>query len=419
MFVDDVKITVKAGNGGNGAVSFHREKFVQNGGPDGGDGGNGGDIILLADPNMHTLIDFRYKRKFTAENGENGAAQLRRGKSGAELVIKVPVGTVVRDGRDDRVICDMHEPGLRRVLIPGGRGGWGNAHFATSTRQAPNFANPGQKREIQEIKLTLKSIADVGLVGYPNVGKSSLLATVTAAKPKIANYHFTTLSPNLGICRRYGVDFVMADIPGLIEGASEGAGLGFRFLQHVERTRMLLHVVDVSGCEGRDPVADFEQIMDELAAYGGLAERPMIVAANKMDLPEAEENLEKLRAHLNGTDIQVIPISAATGEGVDDLMNAVVQMLPELPETTVFEEEPEALMEEEEPFVVAKEGSVYVVTGPLTERMISSTNFENTESMGWFHRTLRAKGVIDALRAAGAKEGDTVVFGDMEFDVVE
>ncbi|MBO5570056.1 MAG: Obg family GTPase CgtA, partial [Clostridia bacterium] len=321
--------------------------------------------------------------------------------------------------RDDRVICDMHEPGLRRVLIPGGRGGWGNAHFATSTRQAPNFANPGQKREIQEIKLTLKSIADVGLVGYPNVGKSSLLATVTAAKPKIANYHFTTLSPNLGICRRYGVDFVMADIPGLIEGASEGAGLGFRFLQHVERTRMLLHVVDVSGCEGRDPVADFEQIMDELAAYGGLAERPMIVAANKMDLPEAEKNLEKLRAHLKGTDIQVIPISAATGEGVDDLMNAVVQMLPELPETTVFEEEPEALMEEEEPFVVAKEGSVYVVTGPLTERMISSTNFENTESMGWFHRTLRARGVIDALRAAGAKEGDTVVFGDMEFDFVE
>ena len=419
MFVDDVKITVRAGSGGNGAVSFHREKFVQNGGPDGGDGGNGGDVVLLADPNMHTLIDFRYKRKYTAENGENGAAGLRKGKSGKTLVIKVPVGTVVRDAADDRVMLDMHEPGQQRTLFTGGRGGWGNAHFATSTRQSPNFANPGQKREVREVKLTLKSIADVGLVGYPNVGKSSLLAQVTAARPKIANYHFTTLSPNLGICQKYDADFIMADIPGLIEGASEGAGLGFRFLQHVERTRMLVHVVDVSGSEGRDPVEDFERITDELAAYGGLAERPTIIAANKMDLPGAGENLARLRAHFEGTDIEVIPISAATGAGVDELMGAVVRMLPTLPESAVFAEEQETPEDEAEPFTVAHEDGIYVVAGPLCDRLLGSTNFGDTESLGWFHRTLRSRGVIDALRAAGAKEGDTVLFGDMEVDFVE
>ena len=237
MFVDQVKITAKAGNGGNGAVSFHREKFVQNGGPDGGDGGNGGDIVLLADPNMHTLMDFRYKRKYTADNGENGAAALGRGKSATELVIKVPVGTTVRLVSDGRLVADMHEAGQRHVLLHGGRGGWGNAHFATPTRQAPNFAKPGQKCEITEFELELKSIADVGLVGYPNVGKSTILSVVTAARPKIANYHFTTLAPNLGICRQYGMDFVMADIPGLVEGASEGVGLGIRFLRHVERPR--------------------------------------------------------------------------------------------------------------------------------------------------------------------------------------
>ena len=419
MFIDDVKITVKAGSGGNGAVAFHREKFVQNGGPDGGDGGDGGDIVLLADPNMHTLMDFRYKRKYTAENGENGAGQLRRGKSGKELVIKVPVGTVVRDAQDDRVLCDMHEAGQRHTLITGGRGGWGNAHFATPTRQAPAFANPGQKREAREIRLTLKSIADVGLVGYPNVGKSSLLSVVTAARPKIANYHFTTLSPNLGICKRYDTDFILADIPGLIQGASEGAGLGYRFLQHVERTRMLIHVVDASGSEGRDPVQDFEQITDELAAYGGLADRPTLVAANKMDLPGAEENLRRLRAHFEGTDIGVYPISAATGEGLDELMNAVIRILPTLPAISVFEEEPEAAGEQEEPFTVAKEGGVYIVSGPLCERLLAGTDFGNSESASWFARSLRQRGVIDALRAAGAKEGDSVVFGEMEFDFVE
>ena len=419
MFVDQVKITAKAGNGGNGAVSFHREKFVQNGGPDGGDGGNGGDIVLLADENMHTLMDFRYRRKFTADNGGNGAAGLCRGKNGQELVIKVPVGTIVRSTHDGRLCADMHEAGQRHVLLKGGRGGWGNAHFATPTRQAPNFAKPGQKCEIIEFELELKSIADVGLVGYPNVGKSTILSVVTAARPKIANYHFTTLAPNLGICRKYGMDFVMADIPGIVEGASEGVGLGIRFLRHVERTRLLVHVLDIAGSEGRDPVEDFEQICDELVAYGDLAERPQIVAANKMDLPGAQENLERLRAHLHGTDIEVYPVSAATRRGFDELMGAIVRILPTLPEITVFEEEPEVEAAPKAPFAIGKEDGIYVVTGPAMEQLVDSVNFSDQESLNYFHRTLRSRGVIDALRAAGAKEGDTVAIGEMEFDFVE
>ena len=419
MFVDQVKITAKAGNGGNGAVSFHREKFVQNGGPDGGDGGNGVDIVLLADENMHTLMDFRYRRKFTADNGGNGAAGLCRGKNGQELVIKVPVGTIVRSTHDGRLCADMHEAGQRHVLLKGGRGGWGNAHFATPTRQAPNFAKPGQKCEIIEFELELKSIADVGLVGYPNVGKSTILSVVTAAKPKIANYHFTTLTPNLGICRQYGLDFVMADIPGIVEGASEGVGLGIQFLRHVERTRLLVHVVDIAGSEGRDPVEDFEQICDELVAYGDLAERPQIVAANKMDLPGAQENLERLKKHLHGTDIEVYPISAATRQGFDELMGAIVRILPTLPEITVFEEEPEAIAAPEAPFTIDRDGAVYIVSGPAMEMLIDSVNFSDEQSLNYFHRTLRSRGVIDALRAAGAKEGDTVAIGDMEFDFIE
>ena len=419
MFVDHVKITAKAGNGGNGAVSFHREKFVQNGGPDGGDGGNGGDIILLADENMHTLMDFRFKRKYTAENGGNGAALRCHGRNGEHLIIKVPVGTIVRDTENGRLWADMHEAGQKHVLLKGGRGGWGNAHFATPTRQAPNFAKPGQKCDIIEFSLELKSIADVGLVGYPNVGKSTFLSVVTAAKPKIANYHFTTLSPNLGICRKYGMDFVMADIPGIVEGASEGVGLGIQFLRHVERTRLLVHVVDIAGSEGRDPVEDFEQICDELVGYGDLAERPQIVAANKMDLPGAQENLERLRKHLRGTDIEVYPISAATNQGFDELMGAIVRILPTLPEITVFEAEPEVIAEEKEPFTVRKEDGVYIVEGRAMEQLIDSINFSDNQSLNYFHRTLRSRGVIDALRAAGAKEGDTVAIYDMEFDFVE
>ena len=418
-FVDRAKITCKAGNGGNGSVSFHREKFVQNGGPDGGDGGTGGDISFYADPNMHTLLDFRFKSKYTAGNGGDGAAARCKGKRGDSVLIKVPVGTLIRNAETGAVVADMDVPEETRVLLRGGRGGWGNAHFATPTRQAPNFARPGIKTEVYTLQLELKTMADIGLVGYPNVGKSTILSVLTAARPKIANYHFTTLSPNLGICRRYGVDFILADIPGLIQGASEGAGLGFRFLQHVERTRMLLHVVDISGSEGRDPVEDFEQITDELAAYGGLAERPTIVAANKMDLPETAWNLERLRAHLAGTDIEVIPISAATGEGIDELMNAVIRMLPTLPETVVYEEEADEEEAGGEPFTVTKEDGLYVVSGPLCERLLAGTNFDSSDSAAWFHRSLRSRGVIDALRAAGAREGDTVLFGDMEFDFVE
>ena len=419
MFVDQVKITAKAGSGGNGAVSFHREKFVQNGGPDGGDGGNGGSVILLADNNMHTLMDFRFKRKYMAENGENGAAMLCRGKSGKDVVIKVPVGTIVRSTKDGRLCADMHEAGKQVVLLKGGRGGWGNAHFATPTRQAPNFAKPGQKCEVMEFELELKSIADVGLVGYPNVGKSTILSVVTAAKPKIANYHFTTLAPNLGICRQYGMDFVMADIPGLVEGASEGVGLGIQFLRHVERTRLLVHVVDVAGSEGRDPIEDFEQICDELVAYGDLAERPMIVAANRMDLPGADENLERLRRHLRGTDIEVFPVSAATRKGFDELMGAIVRILPTLPEMLVFPEEPEVIEESKAPFTIEKEDGVYIVEGPAMEQLVNSVNFSDQESLNYFHRMLRTLGVIQALRDNGAKEGDTVVIDEMEFDFID
>jgi len=419
MFVDQVKITAKAGSGGNGAVSFHREKFVQNGGPDGGDGGNGGSVILLADNNMHTLMDFRFKRKYMAENGENGSAMLCRGRSGKDVIIKVPVGTIVRSTKDGRLCADMHEVGKQVVLLKGGRGGWGNAHFATPTRQAPNFAKPGQKCEVMEFELELKSIADVGLVGYPNVGKSTILSVVTAAKPKIANYHFTTLAPNLGICRQYGMDFVMADIPGLVEGASEGVGLGIQFLRHVERTRLLVHVVDVAGSEGRDPIEDFEQICDELVAYGDLAERPMIVAANKMDLPGAQENLERLRRHLRGTDIEVYPVSAATRKGFDELMGAIVRILPTLPEMVVFPEEPEVIEQAQEPFTVLKESGVYIVEGPAMVQLVNSVNFSDQESLNYFHRMLRQLGVIDALRQSGAKEGDTVIIDEMEFDFID
>lgn len=420
MFVDKVKITAKAGNGGDGAVSFHREKFVQQGGPDGGDGGRGGDVVLVAERNKHTLMDFRFTRKYQAEAGVNGSSKRCFGKSGEDLIIKVPVGTIVREVNSGRVCADMHEDGQRNILLKGGRGGWGNSHFATPTRQAPNFAKPGQKCELFEFELELKSIADVGLVGYPNVGKSTLLSVVTAAKPKIANYHFTTLTPNLGICQQYGQDFVMADIPGLVEGAHMGIGLGHAFLRHIERTRMLVHVIDVSGSEARDPIEDFERINDELKQYGKLIERKQIVAANKMDLPDSRGNLERLRAHLEPLGIEVYPISAATRKGLDDLMGAIVKLLPSLPEIEVFEEEEFLTLEEEAaPYTVTKENDIYYVEGPSMEQLIASVNFSDFESMGWFHRTLRRTGVIDALREKGAKQGDSVVIYDMEFDFVD
>ena len=421
LFVDVVTITVKAGDGGNGCVSFHREKFVQAGGPDGGDGGRGGDVIFEASERMHTLMDFRYRRKFTAENGADGMANRRSGKSGEPVVIQVPPGTVVREKATGKLLLDLYAPGERKTLVRGGKGGFGNQHFATPTRQAPQFARPGEKREIVELQLELKSIADVGLVGFPNVGKSTILSVVTAARPKIANYHFTTLQPNLGIVKQGDDSFVLADIPGLVEGAAEGVGLGHAFLRHVERTRMLLHVVDISGSEGRDPLEDFDAIMKELEAYGDLAKRPMIAVANKMDLPGAEENLERLREKLRDTGIPVYAVSAATRGNFDPLMYATVDMLSQCPpaepfaEEELFELDPNA----GEAFTVEKEGGLYFVSGREMDRLIEAVNFDNEESLNWFHRSLRRLGVIDALREKGAREGDSVVIGEMEFDFVE
>ena len=419
-FVDHVKITAKAGNGGNGSMSFHREKFVLNGGPDGGDGGNGGDVLLYADPNMHTLLDFRFKSKYTAENGGDGAAGRCSGKRGEDLIIKVPVGTVLRDEESGAVVADMDKAGETRRILRGGRGGWGNTHFATPTRQAPNFAKPGGKTEVHTFLMELKTIADVGLVGYPNVGKSTILSVVTSAKPKIGNYHFTTLTPNLGIVRRHGKDFVLADIPGLVEGAAEGVGLGHDFLRHVERTRLLLHVVDIAGSEGRDPIEDFDQINRELANYGELANRPQVVVCNKMDLTGAEENLKRMREHVAALGYPVFAVSAATHQGFDALLDYTADRLTELPPVQHFEEEV-SLEDEAKPgtFEIQKDGAVYEVVGSAMERLLDSVNFDDEESMNYFHRTLRRWGVIDALRKAGAKEGDTVRIIDMEFDFVE
>lgn len=421
-FVDHVKITCKAGNGGNGSMSFHREKFVLNGGPDGGDGGNGGNVCFYADLNMHTLLDFRFKSKYTAENGVDGAAGNCTGKRGEDLIIKVPVGTVIREAESGAVVADMDTAGETRTILHGGRGGWGNRHFATPTRQAPNFAKPGIKTEVHTFLLELKTIADVGLVGYPNVGKSTILSVVTSAKPKIGNYHFTTLTPNLGIVRRHGKDIVLADIPGLIEGAADGAGLGHDFLRHVERTRLLLHVLDIAGSEGRDPVEDFDQINHELANYGELAERPQIVVCNKSDLPDSEENVARLKAHLAelGLDYPVFVVSAATHQGFDALLDKTGDMLEALPPIVHFEEEV-SYDDSVKPgtFEVVRDGAVFEVVGSSMQSLIDSVNFDDEESMSWFHRTLRKWGVIDALRKAGAQEGDTVRIIDMEFDFVE
>ena len=418
-FVDRVRITAKAGNGGNGCVSFHREKFVQNGGPDGGDGGNGGNVVVVADPNMHTLLDFRFSSKYGAENGGDGSAGRCHGKNGDHLIIRVPVGTVFLRDEDGLVIADMNTPGQEKVLLRGGRGGHGNARFATPTRQAPNFAKPGLRTDVVAFRLELKTIADVGLVGFPNVGKSTILATLTKARPKIANYHFTTLTPNLGIVKRYDTDFVLADIPGLVEGASEGVGLGHDFLRHVERTRLLLHVLDASGSEGRDPFADFDTINRELQAYGELSERQQLVVLNKCDLlPEASDQQALVQA-FKEKGYQAFPVSAVTQTGFDALLDQVVRMLPELPPLIRFEEQP--LVEETPagPFEITRDKEVFVVEGNMMQRLIDSVNFDDEESMSWFHRTLRDRGVIDALRQAGAHEGSTVRISDMEFDFID
>jgi len=418
-FVDSVKIKVKAGNGGNGCVSFHREKFILNGGPDGGDGGNGGNVVVIADENMHTLLDFRFVGKYFAENGENGSDGRCHGKQGEDLIIKVPVGTVFYRDSDNTVIADMHAAGQTKVILHGGRGGHGNARFATPTRQAPNFAKPGIKTEVMDIRLELKTIADVGLVGYPNVGKSSLLAALTAAKPKIANYHFTTLTPNLGIVKRYDTSFALADIPGLLEGASEGVGLGHDFLRHVERTRLLLHVVDAAGSEGRDPVQDFIAINRELDAYGEPIGRPQIVVLNKCDLISDEEQIERLVKTFESMGYKAYPVSAVAHLGFEPLLDEVVRELAELPPPMTY---PETELDEDlsrKDFDIAKDGDVFVVKGPAIQYILDSVNFDDEESMNWFHRNLKEHGIIDALREAGAGEGSTVRIDNMEFDFIE
>jgi len=421
MFIDSAKIYIKAGDGGNGAVSFHREKYIAKGGPDGGDGGKGGDVIFVADEGLRTLQDFRYKRKYIAQSGENGGSANCSGRSGEDLIIKVPVGTIIKEETTGRVIADFVTPGQKVVVAKGGKGGAGNQHFATPTRQVPNFAKSGEPGEEFNAILELKLLADVGLIGYPNVGKSTILSMVSAARPKIANYHFTTIDPNLGVVRvDEGKSFVMADIPGLIEGAHEGVGLGHKFLKHVERTRMLIHVVDISGSEGRDPIKDFEVINDELKKYSEkLYERMQVIAANKMDITGAEENLEIFTKEMEARGYKVFPISAATGEGLKELIYYVSQKLDEIPDTVLIDDTVDEVVytaEEEEPFKVYKENDVYVVEGNWVRKLVNSTNFGDYESLQYFQRAIKRKGVVEALENLGINEGDTVKMYDLEFE---
>ena len=419
-FVDTAKITVRSGNGGNGVVSFHREKYVANGGPDGGDGGRGGDIVVEVNDHMSTLMDFRYKRKYTAGNGADGAGKRCTGRDGEDLIIRVPRGTVIRDAETREIIQDMSQTD-RFVLCRGGRGGWGNQHFATPTRQVPRFAKAGLPGQSRDVILELKLLADVGLVGFPNVGKSTLLSVVSRAQPKIANYHFTTLFPNLGVVYvEEGVSFVMADIPGIIEGAAEGAGLGHDFLRHIDRCRLLIHVVDVSGSEGRDPVADFEAINEELKQYSPeLAGRKMIVAANKVDIMTDPALLDALRAHVEGLGLELVEISAAAHQGTRELVLRTAQLLQELPPVAVYE--PTYV---ERPPEVDTDGAVdiqefdgtWVVDAPWLQRLIANVNFGDYESRNWFDQKLRQSGLFDKLEEMGIKDGDIVSLYDLEFE---
>ena len=420
-FIDKTRITVKAGSGGNGAVAFHREKYVAAGGPSGGDGGRGGSIILVVDDNLSTLMDFRYKRKYAAPNGMDGQGARRSGKDGQNLTIKVPRGTLVRDLETNEIIKDMSddEP---FVLCKGGRGGWGNAHFATPTRQVPRFAKAGMPGEAHDVVLELKLLADVGLIGFPNVGKSTLLSVVSKAQPKIANYHFTTLFPNLGVVYlEEGVSFVMADIPGIIEGASDGAGLGHDFLRHIDRCRLLVHVVDASGSEGRDPVADFDAINEELKQYSPeLATRPQIVAANKLDILSDPEQLERLRQHVESKGYPLFELSAATHQGTRELMQQVAQQLSTLPPVTVYQPEyvprPPAV-DTSAPLEIQKvEEDTWIVEGDWLRQLMGNVNFADYESRMWFDKTLRESGLFQTLEEMGVADGDTISMYDFDFE---
>ena len=422
MFVDKVKIFVKSGKGGDGHVSFRREKYVPNGGPDGGDGGRGGHIIFQVDPGMNTLMNFRHKRHYKAEDGENGSKKKCHGKDGLDLTIKVPQGTIIREAETGKVIADLHKPDDKQVIFRGGHGGRGNQHFATPTRQAPKYAEKGRLAKEYWVILELKMIADVGLVGYPNVGKSTLLSMVSNAQPKIANYHFTTLSPNLGVVsNQYGKQFVMADIPGLIEGAAEGVGLGHDFLRHVERTKVLVHVVDTAGSEGRNPVEDIYAIQKELDQYNPeiLETKPQIIAANKMDIEGAKENLEALKKAFEPQGIKVIPISAAANDNLQVLLEDISALLATVPdEVIVFEPEfeEEQKIDHEAYTITDDEEGYFVVEGVGVEKMMGYTSLDTEKGFAFFQKYLRERGIIEALEDAGIAEGDTVRIYDLEFE---
>lgn len=421
MFIDIAKINLKAGKGGDGAVAFRREKYEPAGGPYGGDGGNGGNIIIQGDEGIRTLMDFRYKRSYKAENGENGKTKKQFGKKGQDLILRVPVGTLVKDGDSGKVIVDIKEHNQSFIIAKGGKGGRGNAKFAAPTRQAPRFAEPGTKGEERTVILELKLLADVGLIGFPNVGKSTILSILSEAKPKIANYHFTTLKPNLGVVR---VDeeqsFVIADIPGLIEGAHQGVGLGHDFLRHVERTKILVHVLDASGIEGRNPIEDFYKINEELIQYNPkLKEKHQIIVANKMDLFQSKEWIDKVKEEFEPLGYEVFPLSAATMEGINRLKYGIWEVLKDIEiEYETFDEKADITFEEPEKdaIIVRKENGIYIVEGSFIERLIYSTNFDNHDSLRYFQNTIRQRGVVDQLKELGIEENDTVLICGYEFE---
>ena len=426
MFIDNIKIYVKAGDGGNGAVTFHREKYVSAGGPDGGDGGRGGNVIFRVDKGANTLLAFRYKRKFIAEAGANGMGGKKHGKNGADVIVDVPEGTLIKDAESGKIIFDMANA-EEYILCKGGRGGWGNRHFATPTRQIPKFAKSGTKGEEREVLLELKMLAEVGLIGFPNVGKSSILSRISSAKPKIANYQFTTLSPNLGVVSSgEGKGFLAADIPGLIEGASEGLGLGHDFLRHIDRCRLLLHVVDIAGTDGREPEGDFDKINEELVKYSdSLATRPQIIVANKTDSADMDsDSVKAFRARMSELGYPVVYVSAVTGEGLDELVRITAKTLETLPPITVYEAEyspeDEAIASSvgEKKTTVRRENDKYIVEGEWLYNFMGQINFDSYDSLNFFHRVLTKNGVIDELIKSGIEEGDTVSIYDFEFDFV-
>ncbi|MBT1280410.1 GTPase ObgE [Thermoanaerobacter sp. CM-CNRG TB177] len=423
MFIDTARIYIKAGDGGNGVISFRREKYVAYGGPDGGDGGKGGDVIFIAEPNLSTLLDFKYKKRYIAQNGENGRGKNQYGKNGEDLYIKVPVGTLIINDETGEIIADLVKPNQKAIVLRGGRGGRGNAKFATSTLKTPRFAESGEKGKEMWVRLELKLLADVGLIGFPNAGKSTLLASCTRARPKIANYPFTTLTPNLGVVEYKGKSFVMADIPGLIEGAHRGEGLGHDFLRHIERTKMLIHVVDVSASEGRDPIEDFEKINEELKLYSErLLTLPQIVAANKIDIQSGKENYPAFEKEIKKRGYEVYPISALTKEGIDKLLDKAIEILSSIPVEEI-KDVPEVIVytppEEEETLNVEVKDNTYYLSGTKIDKLLKRVNLQDEHSLRYFEILLRKSGVIDALKEKGFKSGDTINVRDFEFEYYE